>query len=316
MEILAGTKDGVFAIGPDGCERLGLAGRRVTHVTQRPGAGERLALAAVPRDGLYALTPDGERRVFEGDVRSCAVGPDGALFAGVEPAMIHRSDDGGASWQRLDAIDRLPTRGEWTFPPLPHEPHVLSIDFLPDDPASVLAGVEVGGVLLSRDGGRSWQEINAGVYVDVHSVRPDPSRPGQLLAVTGRGFYASEDAGESWERRMNGVGNGYTIGMHIHPKRAGEVLLSSGDRPPGLNGRLYHSSDAGKSWVELAGEGLPRESPRAAVPLFAADAAWLGTGSGQLLRADDPRGRWSLACELPAPIHALAAEGRPSSVMH
>ncbi len=308
MRIAVGTSDGVWEATESGIVQRALAGERVTHVA----CSSDTILAAVPKDGVYL----GDRRIFEGDARSCAIGPDGALWAGVEPAMLFRSDDGGASWSRSDAIDKLPTRSKWTFPPPPHQPHVLSIDFLPDDPDTVLAGVEVGGALLSSDGGDTWSEINQGIYVDVHSLRPDPTARGALYAVTGRGFYASEDGGRSWARRMEGMGNGYTIGMHVRPGHAHEVLVTSGDRPPGLNGRIYHSIDAGQSWVELTGRGLPEESRRAPVPLFAAGAAWLGTDQGQLLRAEDPRKAWTLVHELPSAINAVAADGSPSSVMH
>lgn len=312
MAILLGTLDGVWRAGDGGCERLGLAGRWVNHLASR---GEAL-VAAISGDGLYELAGRDERRIWEGDARCCAIGPDGSTYVGSEPAMVHRRELGGDAWTRCDAIDALPSRGEWTFPGPSHQPHVLSIDFLPGEEPSVLAGIEVGGVILSDDRGRSWQERNAGVYVDVHSVRPDPSAPGRLLAVTGNGYYASEDRGESWERRMEGLGNGYTTGLAINPERAGEVLVASGDRPPGLNGRIYHSVDAGKGWVEIRPAGLPTETQRVSVPLFAEGAAWLATADGQLLRAAEPRGEWTLVHELPSCINALTAGGSPSAVTH
>ena len=164
--IVVGTDDGVRAVQDDSAQHLGLAGKRVTHVAARRG----VTVATVPHDGLYQVDGD-ERQLWEGDARSCAVAPDGALYVGTEPAMIYRSDDGGDAWQRCSAIDDLPTRSAWTFPPPPHEPHVRSIDFLPRDGDSVLAGIEVGGVILSRDRGETWREMNEGVYVDVHAVR-------------------------------------------------------------------------------------------------------------------------------------------------
>ena len=121
--------------------------------------------------------------MWEGDARSCAIGPDGALIAGVEPAMIYRSDDGGDTWRRLDPIDALPTRAEWTFPPPPHEPHVLSIDFLPEDPAALLAGVEVGGVILSPDRGETWVERNRR---PLRRCPLRPARPVSAGALAGR----------------------------------------------------------------------------------------------------------------------------------
>ena len=49
---------------------------------------------------------------------------------------------------------------------------------------SAVAGVEVGGVLVSTDAGATWHEENKGLNVDVHSVRPDPFSSA-LFAVTG-----------------------------------------------------------------------------------------------------------------------------------
>ena len=80
MDIALGTDDGVFRATGDGVRQVGLGGKRVTHVAHR---GD-VTLAAVPGDGVYA----GDRRVFEGDARSCAIGPDGALYVGVEPARL------------------------------------------------------------------------------------------------------------------------------------------------------------------------------------------------------------------------------------
>ena len=172
MGITLGTDDGLWRIA-NGPVRVGLQGKRVTHVAHRDG----VSLAAVPRDGLYAVDADAERLLWKGDARSCAIGDDDAWFAGVEPAMIYRSDKQGVDWRRLDEIDSLPTRSEWTFPPPPHQPHVLSIDFLPGEPESVLAGIEVGGVILSRDRGEQWCELANGSTPTCTRCGPTAVRP-------------------------------------------------------------------------------------------------------------------------------------------
>ncbi len=310
--LIVASDDGVWRLVDGESSGIGLAGRSVSHVATRGGR----TLAVVPGEGLYEVGDGGAQQLWEGDARSCAVGPDGVLYVGVEPAMVYRSGDGGVQWQRCDAIDDLPSRGEWTFPPPPHEPHVLSIDFLPGPTGEVLAGVEVGGVLLSADGGETWRELNNGVYVDVHSVRPDPSRAGRLMAVTGSGFYASQDGGATWARRMDGMDHGYTIGLAIDPERAGQVLVSAGDRPPGLNGRVYWSADAGERWQEVRDAALPGRPGRAAAPFFGWGSAWLGYDDGSLYAAGEPMGPWALVASLPAAINGMAAEGRASSVMH
>lgn len=310
MAIFFGTNDGVWSITDGQPHRVGLAGKKVCHLATRGDA----ILAAAPYDGLYAVSETGEHLVWQGDARACAVAPDDTYYVGTEPAMIFRSHDAGTTWQRSDAIDALPTRSAWYFPPPPHQPHVRSIDFIPAKPDSVLVGIEVGGVLLSPDGGNNWEELNNGLYVDVHTVRPDPSQPGHLAAVTGRGFYASDDGGHAWEQRMGGMAHRYTAGLHVNPKRADELLVTAGEGPPGVNGYLYHSQDAGRHWKAVVNDTLPATYSMTPVVLFTDDAAWVASHAGQIFRAKEVEGEWSLLCELPATIYAAAAAGCSSSV--
>lgn len=268
----------------------------------------------MPHDGLYLRRDSGFARIWAGDARACAVSPDGAIYVGSEPAMVHWSTDGGAAWHKAEAIDHLRTRGEWYFPPPPHQPHVRSIDFLPGSPGTVLAGIEVGGFIVSRDGGASWEEMNDGLNVDVHTARPDPSNPGRIYAVTGDGFHASEDGGRTWQRRMDGVDRWYTAGLHVNPARQGQLLIAAGDRPPGRNGRVYLSDDSGRSWRRLRSRGLPADFDSVPVPLFAADAVWIGSPDGSVFRADDILGDFGRVASVPASINAMTAEGASSSV--
>ena len=310
MAIVFGTDDGVWRLDGDEAERIGLAGKEISHVADRNDT----TLAAVPRDGLYRISSAGEGRIWEGDARACAIGPDARLYVGTEPAMVFRSDDAGETWKRLYGIDDLPTRDKWYFPPPPHEPHVRSIDFLPGVESSILVGVEVGGVLLSDDYGDNWREMNSGVHVDIHTVRPDPSEPGRLIAATGGGLFVSEDNGESWEQITKGLGQGYAVGVHINPDRAGEALIATGERPPGLNAQVYRSLDGGRSWERIADPTLPSRYDRVPVLLFTEGRVWIITDSGQVFRADDAGGSWSLVHELPTVVHAASAGGSPSSI--
>ena len=319
--LLLGTNDGVWRLRDKAAERVGLGGKIVVHVADRDGK----IIAAVARDGVYDLSDSGDRRIWEGDARATAIGPDGKLYLGTEPAMVFHSDDRGGNWTRLYKIDELPTREKWYFPGPPRHPHVRSIDFLPDVAGSVLVGVEVGGVLLSDDYGDNWAEMNNGVNVDVHAVRPDRSQPGRLVAATGEGLYVSEDNGDSWEHITEGIGQGYTVGMHINPDRAGEILIATGQRPPGLAARVYHSVDGGHIWEPVVDPVLPQLYERVPVVFFAQGGAWIATEKGQVFRADagqrngdpDPKGNlgsWSLVHELPTPVKVASAGGSPSSI--
>ena len=85
-------------------------------------------------------------------------------------------------------------RPKWNFPAPPHIGHVKHINFDPDNPTTIYASVEVGGLLKSTDGGQNWQEFPS-LYEDVHRLMIHPSNPKFLYAVTGRGLYVSPDAG-------------------------------------------------------------------------------------------------------------------------
>lgn len=114
---------------------------------------------------------------------------------------------------------------------------------------------------------------------------------------------------------MEGIGQGYAVGVHFNPSRAGEALVATADSPPGLNGRVYHSSNGGHRWTQVRHAALPKSYNRVPVLLYADGAAWIATEEGDVFRADAPRGKWSLVCQLPAAINAAVAGGSPSSVL-
>jgi len=57
-------------------------------------------------------------------VFSVAIGAaDGALYAGTEPSRLFVSRD-GAGWEELEALQDIPSRERWSFPPRPWTHHV------------------------------------------------------------------------------------------------------------------------------------------------------------------------------------------------
>ena len=310
LAIALGTDDGVWILENGRCAPSLLRGAEVSHISIRNGT----ILAAVPRDGLYRVTKHKVDLIWKGDARACAIGFQGTYYLGIEPAMVYRSDDQGENWVRLSQIDKLPTRNNWYFPPPPHEPHVRSIDFLDGNDGNVIVGIEVGGVLISSNYGETWEELNCGIDIDVHTVRPDPGNSDHLIAVTGGGVYISEDQGLLWTNVTEGLSQGYAVGLHIKPDSTGEVLLTTGEKPPGLNAQLYHSRNGGKSWNRLEPPELPNHYNRVPVVLFAEGCAWVATDQGEVFKAHDVLGPWEFVCKIPSVIYTASHEGSPSSV--
>ncbi len=171
--------------------------------------------------GLHVLRPAGplsddpsytSEQVWQGDARSCCAWAGGhGLAVGTEPADVFVSLDGGRSWSAGAAgFAAAPSRSKWSFPAPPHKPHVLSIEHLAAQSSGseadsragqLVAGIEVGGVLVSSlgghagtaggdgDGAEAWEEQSEGLYTDVHSCRINPFNPSQWLAVTGELSY-------------------------------------------------------------------------------------------------------------------------------
>jgi photosystem II stability/assembly factor-like uncharacterized protein len=61
-----------------------------------------------------------------------------------------------------------------------------------------VAGVEVGGVHVSDDGGRTWETRSDGVHDDVHELHVVGD--GEYVAATGDGLYRTADGGWTWAR--------------------------------------------------------------------------------------------------------------------
>jgi photosystem II stability/assembly factor-like uncharacterized protein len=82
----------------------------------------------------------------------------GVLYAGTKsPALIYRTLDAGGHWEELTGFRRVQGRWWWWSPAEPpFTAYVLALAISPGDPNVVLAGVELGAVVRSVDGGQTW----------------------------------------------------------------------------------------------------------------------------------------------------------------
>jgi hypothetical protein len=112
----------------------------------------------------------------------------------------------------LPALHQVPSAKNWTFPAPPHLAHTKMMVFDPRDPNTFYVAIEQGALLLTRDGGASWRELNSysrpgdRFSCDVHQVLLLPSTPETVFMSTGVGLYRSLDAGATWARLTGAAG--------------------------------------------------------------------------------------------------------------
>ena len=222
---------------------------------------------------------------------------DGMVYAGCEPSMLFRSADGGATWHELAALRALPSAPTWSFPPRPWTSHVRWIAPNPHDAAILLVGIELGGLMYSADGGRTWADHRPGAQRDVHALAWHPSVPGRAYEAGGGGAAWSHDGGKTWLPADAGRDRHYTWGLAVDPDDPDcwYVSASTGPRAAHSAGKaqavIYRWRSNG-TWQTLSG-GLPQ--PLDSFPyalVFVGRRLYAGLGDGRLYASQDAGERW------------------------
>ena len=228
--LIAGSDDGVYRIsgvhepGETTDEKL-LDTKRVFRVKWFDGLPGPFAAA---KSGLYH-SPDGDEwtKLPFPDEEAYAVtaSPSGdRLYVGTRPARLLVADveyglpSEAADWDEVVGFRELRDLFDWGLERHDGLAQVRSLCTHPDAPDRLVAGVEVGGVYVSDDGGESWRErcIDHGAphTDDIHHLHMGDAET--LVASTGSGLYRSTDAGRSWLRLDGGYDQGYFRGAFVH----------------------------------------------------------------------------------------------------
>jgi photosystem II stability/assembly factor-like uncharacterized protein len=306
----------LYAATGEGIARLDRADGSWRVELQPAGSGAQcLAVDPGDPDTVYAgLLGGGVRRTRDGghswddcrlpadDVFSIAVSPaGGAVFAGTEPSALYRSDDHGESWRELTGLLELPSRPTWSFPPRPWTSHVRWVAPNPHDSDVLLAGIELGGLMRSTDGGETWEDHRPGAQRDVHSLAWHPQAEGVVYEAGGGGAAWSDDWGETWTPADEGRDRHYTWSVAADPDDPRRWFVSASTSPFRAHrggdpeAHVYRRENGG--WRALAG-GLPDPFPAMPYALVSlGETVLAGLANGEVWQSDDRGDTWSL-CEL------------------
>ncbi len=323
MRIFVATGDGV-AVVDDGTTRSGLESLGVQCVAVDPNDPDR-AFAGTFDNGAFRTNDGGQTWEPVGDgiphprVLSVTVSPHvengkSVVFVGTEPSSVYRSTDDGASWTDLSALRDVPSYDTWFFPPRPETHHVRWMAPHGDDPDAMHVGIELGGVLYTRDGGKTFEDRHPDAVIDPHVLHAHKRAPERIYAIGGDGVSYSVDAGDSWTRDIDGMDRTYTWGLAVDPddpdlwyvSAAPDPFLAHGDGD--AQGRLFRKR-GGKSWTALAPTGSTE--PLSVMPYALASpepgVLVVGMRKGQILFSDDAGDTWRMLDARLSGILALAA---------
>jgi photosystem II stability/assembly factor-like uncharacterized protein len=243
-ELLVGTKKGLFLLEgePGSAFEIGtraFAGQPVDFVTRDRRSGRLFATVTSPFYGPKIFYTDGDPEAEWEQADGVALPEggdqaleriwviasgesDGAMYAGGDPGVLFESHDGGASWE-INA-------GLWEQPSRPH-----------------------------------WQPGGGGLCL--HSICTWPGDPDKLaVAVSAAGMWLSEDGGRTWSRGNQGLNPRYLPEDALKDENAGRCVHHV-ERAPSqpermfmqFHGGVYRSDDAGQSWEDIGGGGLPSD---------------------------------------------------------
>ena len=234
-----------------------------------------------------------------------------AIYAGTEPSNLYRSQDDGMTWETFPRLIELPSAPTWSFPPRPWTSHVRWITAHPIDPETVYVGIELGGVMRSRDGGATWEDRKPGSQHDSHALATHHAAPDRVYEAAGGGIALSEDAGATWQPMDDGTDRHYTWGLAVD---AGDpdlwyVSASYGAREAHRNNgnaqAIIFRKQNDSPWQSLDGGGtLPHPLPYMPYALLAPHdrprSLLAGMQNGEIwLTEDGGDSWWQLDVKLP-----------------
>ena len=159
---------------------------------------------------------------------------------------------------------------------------VRTLAAAPSRPATVYAGLDLGGVFRSPDGGATWSFAGAGIdlHAAIAALAVDARRPDTLWAGTSQGIYRSVDGGAAW-RLVNGSD---VISLAADPAVSGTLYAGT------WNGPVLRSRDGGASWQTLAGS--PRGADVLAIDPARPQNLYAGTDLG-LFKSTNGGASWT-----------------------
>jgi photosystem II stability/assembly factor-like uncharacterized protein len=160
-------------------------------------------------------------------------------------AGLFRSYDVTKGWERISYGQGFDAR-------------TLCVSTSPQNSSTVYVGTATSGVLVSRDAGKSWNQVkNIPAEAPINVVEQDPKRSAYVYVGTTQTLYISHDGGEHWQRRGGNLPLGSFTSILINPDNPDEIYVGNAYERGGRvfstseGGGVFRSPDAGMTWQRV-----------------------------------------------------------------
>ncbi len=261
-------------------------------------------------------------------------GDPGVVYAGVSPAALFKSMDGGDTWDEVESLTAHPTRDQWEAGFGGMCLHSIVPD--PTDGDRMWVGISAAGIFGTEDGGSKWSTMNTGLRADFspdpfpevgycpHKMLAHPSMQERLYQQNHCGFFRSDSGAREWLDLSEGLPSRFGLVMGVHSSDPDTVYVvpednavKEGDVGGGVRYvtdakfRVYRSRDAGADWEPLT-NGLPQRNAYLHVMRegMATDSMeecgiYVGTTTGQIFYSRDDGDSWELLIDYLPPINSV-----------
>ena len=327
------TNEGVLTVKNSGAdwavESHGLKNWDVNEIAFQPD-NPLVVYAATRGNGVLRSDDGGETwnkpnrgKAGPGKVKCVTIDPHdyNTVYAGGEPIAVWVTHDRGESWESLDGILDVQGIGDVDYPVPAVEPHVRDVVIHANDKNTIYATLQVGYMVKSTDGGKTWNLLDNAVDADAHQLVSRADDPDRLYLSTGghshrlgeapgRALYRSLDGGVNWLPMALEFEQEYSIPMVTDP-RDEDVVYSAvaygnpgqwRQRETGAGAALIRSKDGGETWQELNTTADISRFYAEAITLDPEDPdnIFVATRQGQLFGSTDKGETWaSLGVQVP-----------------
>ena len=197
--------------------------------------------------------------------------PDSFYFGSVDGG-VWKTDNAGLTWKPLFQHEPVASIGAIAI-----APSDSSVIYVGTGEADMRSDISFGdGIYKSTDSGKSWEHVGLSDTQHIGKILVDPRNPNLLLvAALGhaydgnaeRGVFRSSDGGRTWKKVLYKNENTGAIDLAFaqdNPRTVYAALWQArrttwSQYPPvgGPGGGIYKSTDEGRTWHQLTGNGLP-----------------------------------------------------------